>query len=70
MRITDAAYITSMKDIVFRPALTPLEAAMLPATMPRSMGALSHARYQEEEHWSRLCVTGKKSESGKRGPLR
>lgn len=70
MRITDTAYITSVKDIAFRPALTPLEAAMLPAQMPRGMGALSHARYLEAERWRSLCVSGRKSASGKRGPLR
>jgi len=67
MRITDTAYITSVKEIAFRPALTPLEAAMLPAAMPRSMGALSHARRKEAERWRLLRVSGRKSGSGKRG---
>ncbi len=35
----------SLPDIVFHPALTPIEAAMLPAKEPkRGFGALAHAR--------------------------
>ena len=70
MKITDFAYMTSVKDIAFMPALTMLEAAMLPAKMPRSMGALGYLRRREALRWSETGVTGRRSGSGKRGPLR
>ena len=70
MKITDMAYMTSVKDIAFMPALTPMEAAMLPAKMPRSMGALGHARRKAAQRWHEACVTGRRSGSGKRGPWR
>ena len=44
MKQYDAAYTARMADVIFQPALTPMEAAMLPARMPRRMGALRHAR--------------------------
>ena len=46
-RIGDA-YIARAVDIVFQPALAPMEAAMLPASaelsMPRARGALAHVK--------------------------
>ncbi len=33
-----------MEDIIFQPAITPLEAAMIPAKEPRQKGALALAR--------------------------
>lgn len=70
MKITDSAYITSMKDVVFRPALTAMEAAMLPAKLPRGMGALAHAKQREAACWGAPGFTGRKSGSGKRSPWR
>lgn len=69
MNITDFAYITSVKGIAFRPALTPFEATMLPAAMPRMSGALAYCRRREMECWRDLFI-GRKSESDKRGPAR
>ena len=63
MNITDYAYITSVKDVAFRPALEMLEAAMLPAKMPRMMGALGYVRRREKECWRnpgrKTCKYGK-----------
>ena len=70
MKITDMAYMTSVKDIAFMPALTPLEAAMLPARMPKRMGALGHARSKEALRWREAGLTGRKSGSGKHVPWR
>ena len=67
MKITDTAYMTSVKDVAFLPALTPLEAAMLPAKMPRRMGALGHLRQKEGRRWQAVGVTGRKSGSGIHG---
>ena len=70
MKITDHAYIMRMRDVVFRPALTAMEAAMLPARLPRGMGALAHAKQREEACWGALGFTDRKSGSGKRSPWR
>lgn len=70
MNITDYAYITSVKDIAFRPALEILEAAMLPAQSPHAMGALGYLRRREKACWQNMGVIGRKSGSGKRGPAR
>lgn len=67
MKITDYAYITRMRDVVFRPALMAMEAAMLPAQLPCALGALRHVRLREAEHWNAIC---RKSESGRHGPGR
>ena len=49
MRITDSAYITSVKDVVFRPALEAFEAAMLPASEKKATGALAYVKRKEAE---------------------
>ena len=51
MKITDFAYMTSVKEIAFMPALTMMEAAMLPARMPRRMGALRYVRCAQAQRW-------------------
>ena len=65
MKITDFAYMTSVKEIAFMPALTMMEAAMLPARMPRRMGALRYVRCAQAQRWREAGVTGRKSGSGK-----
>ena len=70
MNITDCAYIESVKDVAFRPALEIFEAAMLPAAAPRATGALGYVRRREKECWENLGVIGRRSGSGKRGPAR
>ena len=70
MRITDSAYITSVKDVVFRPALEAFEAAMLPAAEKKATGALAYAKRKEAEHWRFGEVTCRRSGSGRRGPAR
>ena len=75
MEITDHAYITRMRDAALQPALTALEAAMLPANLPRRTGALSYVKTREAEFWrfGRLGAEGitcRRSESGIRDPVR
>lgn len=40
----DDAVSLRSRDIAFQPALTPMEAAMLPALPPHRYGALAHVR--------------------------
>ena len=70
MNITDYAYIMRVKEVAFRPALEIFEAAMLPAELPRTAGALDYVRRREKECWKNLGVIGRRSGSGKRGPAR
>ena len=70
MNITDYAYITSVKDVAFRPALEMLEAAMLPAQAPRAMGALGYVRRREKGCWRNPGVSGRRPGSSKHGPVR
>ena len=44
MKRFGSAYTAHTEDVVFRPALAPMEAAMLPAEPARGRGALALAR--------------------------
>ena len=70
MRITDSAYITSMKSVVFQPALEAFEAAMLSAAEKKPRGALAYARKKEAERWCFGGFTCKRSASGRHSPAR
>lgn len=68
-------------EIVYQPALTPLEAAMIPAQDRRPIGALAHlrrswrpgrteARVDALQHLAGRRFIGRRSASDRRGPLR
>lgn len=59
-------YGDQSRDVIFRPALTPLEAAMIPAEEKPRGGALRHVMRETER---RFALEGGETQAGQRAKI-